>query len=85
MTYFRHITHKVQTCKMSQPRRYFSELDKSIIRELVAKLKDILESRKKDCKMIKQKNSAWETLTEEFNSQAGVYIKSNYLLVIDIS
>jgi hypothetical protein len=32
--------------------------------------------------MIKQKNSAWETLTEEFNSQAGVYIKSNYLLVI---
>jgi hypothetical protein len=70
---------------MSQPRRYFSELDKSIIRELVAKLKDILESKKKDCKMIKQKNSAWEALTEEFNSQAGVYIKSNYLLVIDIS
>ncbi|CAB4029275.1 Hypothetical predicted protein [Paramuricea clavata] len=72
-TYFRHITHKVQTCKMSQPWRYFSELEKSIIRELVAKHKDILESKKKDYKMIKQKNSAWETLTEEFNSQAGVY------------
>lgn len=57
---------------MSQTRQYFSELEKSIIRELVGKHKDVLESKRNDYRSIKQKTSAWETLTEEFNSQAGV-------------
>jgi hypothetical protein len=57
---------------MSQTRQYFSELEKSLITELVSKHKNVLESKRNDYKSIKQKTMTWETLTEEFNSQAGV-------------
>ncbi len=57
---------------MSQTRQYFSELEKSLITELVAKHKNVLESKRNDYKSIKQKTMVWETLAEEFNSQAGV-------------
>ena len=58
--------------QMSQTRQYFSELEKSIITELVAKHKNVIEAKRNDYKTIKQKNMAWEALTEEFNCQAGV-------------
>jgi molybdopterin biosynthesis enzyme MoaB len=57
---------------MSQSRQYFSELEKSLITELVSKHKNVIESKRNDYKGIKQNTMAWETLTEEFNSQAGV-------------
>lgn len=57
---------------MSQTRQYFSELEKSIITELVAKQKNVIECKRNDYKSIQQKNKAWEKLTEEFNCQAGV-------------
>jgi hypothetical protein len=57
---------------MSQTRQYFSELEKSRITELVSKHKNVLESKRNDYKSIKQKTMTWETLTKEFNSQAGV-------------
>ena len=57
---------------MSQTRQYFSELEKSLLTELVAKHKNVLECKRNDYKSIKQKTMAWESLAEEFNSQAGV-------------
>lgn len=53
-------------------RNYFSELDKSVLTELVNQHKDILESKKNDFRCIKKKNDMWKVLTEEFNSQNGV-------------
>ena len=50
---------------MSQPRQFYSELEKSLIDELVGKHKDVLESKKNDYKSIRQKNIAWEALSEE--------------------
>ena len=58
--------------QMSQTRQYLAELEKSIITELVAKHKNIIEAKRNDYKTIKQKNMACEALTEEFNCQAGV-------------
>lgn len=57
---------------MSQGRQYFSQLEKSLLTELVAKHKDVLESKRNDFRTISQKNSLWETLSQEFNSQSGV-------------
>ena len=57
---------------MSQHRQFYSELEKSLIDELVGKHKDVLESKKNDYKSIRQKNIAWEALSHEFNSQSGV-------------
>ena len=57
---------------MSQTRQYFSELEKSLITKLVSKHKNVLEIKRNDYKSIKQKTMTWETLTEEFNSRAGV-------------
>ena len=57
---------------MSQTRQYFSELEKSLLTELVAKHTDVLECKRNDYKSIKQKTKAWESLAEELNSQAGV-------------
>ena len=54
---------------MSQTRQHFSELEKSLITELVAKHKNVLESKRNDYKSIKQKTMVWETLTEEFKSE----------------
>ena len=53
-------------------RQYFSELEKSLLMELVDKHKDILENKQNNFKMIRQKNQAWENVLEEFNSQSGV-------------
>ena len=58
---------------MAQSRQYYSELEKSLLTELVGKYKDVLENKKNDYKIIQQKNTTWETLTQEFNSQSGVH------------
>ena len=57
---------------MSQSRQYFSQLEKSLLTELVGRHKEVLENKKNDFRMIHQKNTAWETLSEEFISQSGV-------------
>ena len=57
---------------MAQSRQYFSELERSLLTELVGKYKDVLESKRNDYRTIKVKNDKWETLAEEFNSQSGV-------------
>ena len=57
---------------MSESRQYFSQLEKSLVTELVRKHKDFIENKKNDYRTIKQKNSAWEALSEKFNSQSGV-------------
>ena len=57
---------------MSESRQYFSQLEKSLVTELVRKHKDFIENKKNDYRTMKQKNSAWEALSEEFNSQSGV-------------
>ena len=57
---------------MSESRQYFSQLEKSLVTELVRKHKDFIENKKNDYRTIKQKNSSWEALSEEFNSQSGV-------------
>ena len=57
---------------MSESRQYFSQLEKSLVTELVRKHKDFIENKKTDYRTIKQKNSAWEALSEEFNSQSDV-------------
>ena len=62
----------IQTCKMPQIRQYFSELEKSLLTELVAKHEDVIESKRNDYKSIQQKSKAWVTLTEGFTGQAGV-------------
>ena len=56
------------TCKMSQCRQCFPQLEKSPLRtKLVAKHKDVLESKINDFRTISQKNALWETLSQEFN------------------
>ena len=50
---------------MSQSRQFYSELEKSLLVELAGKHKDVLESKKNDYKSIRQKNIAWEALSEE--------------------
>ena len=57
---------------MAEARQYFSQLEKSLLTELVRKHKDLLENKKNDYKTIQQKNNTWEALSEQFNSQSGV-------------
>ena len=57
---------------MAEYRHYFSQLEKSLLTELVRKHKDLLEDKKNDYKTIQQKNKTWEALSEQFNSQSGV-------------
>ena len=57
---------------MAEARQYFSQLEKSLLTELVRKHKDLLENKKNDYKTIQQKNKTWEALSEQFNSQSGV-------------
>ena len=57
---------------MSESRQYFSQLEKSLVTELVRKHKDFIENKKTDYRTIKQKNSAWEALSKEFNSKSDV-------------
>ena len=57
---------------MAECRHYFSQLEKSLLTELVRKHKDLLENKKNDYKTIQQKNKTWEALSEQFNSQSGV-------------
>jgi hypothetical protein len=57
---------------MSQNRQYFSQLERTLLTELVAKHKDVLECKRNDYRTISQKNTAWESLSEEFNAQLGV-------------
>ena len=57
---------------MTESSQYFSPLEKSIITELVQKIKDILKNKRNDYRTIQQKNRVWEDLSEEFNSQSGV-------------
>ena len=72
-TYILNILDKQTTrVNLSQTRQYISELEKSVITELVAKQKNVIESKRNDYKSIKQKNMAWETLAEQFNCQMGV-------------
>ena len=56
---------------MSQSRQYFSKLEKSLLTELVGRHKEVLENKKNNFKTTHQKNTVWETLLEEFNSQSG--------------
>ena len=65
---------------MAQPKQYYSELEKSLLIELVGKYKDVLQNKKNDYKIIQQKNTTWETLTQEFNSQSGVHKRESMQL-----
>ncbi len=56
-------------------RQYFSELEKSILTELVDKHKRVLKCKRNDFRTVKQKkkkNDSWVGLSEEFKSQSGV-------------
>ncbi|XP_064625947.1 myb/SANT-like DNA-binding domain-containing protein 3 [Lineus longissimus] len=53
-------------------RQYFSELERSLLIELVDKYKETLESKKNDYKCIKAKSEAWTKVADNFNSQNGV-------------
>jgi hypothetical protein len=57
---------------MAEARQYFSQLKKSLLTKLVRKHKDLVENEKNDYKTIQQKNSTWEALFEQLNSQSGV-------------
>ena len=57
---------------MSQPRQFYSELEKSLLVELVGKHKYVPESKKNDYKSIRLENISWEALSDKFNSQSGV-------------
>ena len=45
-------------------RQYFSEFEKSTLTELVDKYRHILENKRKDYKVIEQKNETWAILCE---------------------
>ena len=51
--------------------QYFSQLEKSLITELVRKHKDLVENKKNNYKTTQQKNKAWEAVSEKFNSPPG--------------
>ena len=52
----------------------FTELDKTVLIELVDSRKDIIESKQNDGKIISKKNKEWENIGKEFNSRH-CYIK----------
>jgi hypothetical protein len=52
----------------------FTELEKTVLIELVDSRKGIIESKQKDGKMISKKNKEWENIGKEFNSRH-CYIK----------
>ena len=53
-------------------KHFFSVYEKSLLTEFVMEYKDILENKKNDSKSIELKNSTWNLLAEQFNSQVGV-------------
>ena len=53
----------------------FTELEKTVLIELVDSRKGIIESKQNDGKMISKKNKEWENIGKEFNSRHMVYIK----------
>ena len=65
---------------MSQTRLYYSELEKSLLTELVGKHKDVIENKKNDYRTFNQKHKAWGALSEEFNSQSAVTKRDAQLL-----
>ena len=56
---------------MAKGTQYFSQLEKSLLTELVRKHKDLVENKKNNYKTTQQKNKAWEALSEQFNSPPG--------------
>ena len=53
---------------MAKGTQYFSQLEKSLLTELVRKHKDLVENKKNNYETTQQKNKAWEALSEQFNS-----------------
>jgi len=51
----------------------FTELDKTVLTELVDSRKGIIESKQNDGEMISKKNNEWENIGKEFNSRHGVH------------
>jgi len=47
----------------------FTELEKTVLIELVDSRKGIIESKQNDGKMISKKNKEWENIGKEFNSR----------------
>ena len=50
-------------------RSYFSELERTILTELVEKYLSIIECKKSDFRSIRRKNEIWTKISEEFNAQ----------------
>ena len=53
---------------MAEGSQYFSQIEKSLLTELVRKHKDLVENKRNDYKTIHQKNKTWEIISEQFNS-----------------
>ena len=49
----------------------FSQLEKSLLTELVRKHKDLVENKKNNYKTTQQNNKAWEALSKQSNSPQG--------------
>ena len=56
---------------MAKGTQYFSQLEKSLLTELVPKQKDLVENKRNNYKTTQQKNKPWEALFEQFNSPPG--------------
>jgi hypothetical protein len=54
----------------------FTELEKTVLIELVDSRKGIIESKQNDGEMISKKNKEWENIGKEFNSRHGVHNRS---------
>ena len=52
----------------------FTELERTVLIELVDSRKGIIESKQNDGKIISEKNKEWENIGKEFNSRH-CYIK----------
>ena len=54
----------------------FTELEKTVLIELVDSRNGIIESKQNDGKMISKRNKEWENIGKEFNSRHGVHKRS---------
>ena len=60
----------------SKKSQNFTELEKTVLIELVDSRKGIIESKQNDGKIISKMNKEWENIGRELNSRHGVHTRS---------
>ncbi len=58
--------------KMAKARQYYTEFERSLLRELVSKQLHVVENKKTDFASIKKKSDVWVNLAKQFNAEIGV-------------